>query len=289
MKPTDKAAEARFWDRYIEVLNDAAVPEKSRRWYVVRIERYISAHPGRLLRTHSAAEVEAYLTHAGRDTDMQGWVFRQLVHALQLLFIKLLKAGWAQDFDWQYWLASANGLELSHPTIARHNSPMTVTAPPPHIRSDNQAAVPWRENLVAEIRRRNYSIRTEEAYTGWVQRFLKYCQCDTPIQLGGEHVAAYLNYLAVSREVSASTQNVALNALVFLYQEVLRMPLGELAGLVAAKRPQRLPSVLTRDEIKQLIAKTDDATFSLIVKLMYGTGMRLMECVRMRAKDRRAV
>jgi integron integrase len=286
MTPVDKAAETRFWDRYIKVLTDAAVPEKSRRWYVVRVERYIAAHPDRRLRDHLPEDVTRYLTEAGRDVAMEGWLYYQVTHALQLLFTKLLKSPWAEEFDWGYWLGSAHTLENAHATLARHNSPITPVAPPPPFapKSDDTPSQ-WRDKLIAEIRRRNYSIRTEEAYVGWATRFMKFCNCDAPERLGAEHVAAYLNHLALSKQVSASTQNIALNALVFLYKEVLRTPFEELSGLVAARRPQRLPSVLTRSEVKQLIAVVDDPMFLLMVLLMYGTGMRLMECVRLRIQD----
>jgi integron integrase len=283
MERKDKADESHFWDRYIQVLKTAGVQEKSRRWYVVRVERYIAARENQPLLEHSATTMREYLVHAGRDPGMQGWLYRQIVHALQLLFDSLLKASWARDFDWEFWLMSAQELEASHATIARHNSPMTVIAPPP--RSNGVTSSGWREKLIGEIRRRNYSIRTEEAYVGWVQRYLRFCRHSAPEELGAEHVAAYLNHLALSREVAANTQNLALNALVFLYDQVLKAPLGELSGLAAAKRPRRLPSVLTRGEVKQVIAHVNDETFALMVQLMYGTGMRLLECVRLRVMD----
>jgi site-specific recombinase XerD len=118
-----------------------------------------------------------------------------------------------------------------------------------------------------------------------VRRYLGFNHDAHPEQLGAEHVAAYLNHLALSREVSASTQNQALNALVFLYGQVLGTEIGQLAGLTAARKPRRLPSVLTRDEIKRLIVQVREEPFRLMVQLMYGTGMRLMECVRLRIKD----
>jgi integron integrase len=280
----EKAAESRFWDRYIEVLNQAKVPEIAHRWYVVRVERYIAAHSTTRLRLHTPSMMEEYLSEAGRDAALPGWRFRQLVHALQLLFTNLVQVRWASAFDWEYWLASAQTLQEQHPTLARHNSPINVAAPPPTA-SKGDAPSAWREKLVGELRRRNYSIRTEEAYVQWIVRYLRFNQDAAPEQLGAEHVAAYLNHLALSRGVSPSTQNQALNAAVFLYEQVLGRELGELSGLVAARKPQRLPTVLTREEIKQLIAHVNDQTFRLMIQLMYGTGMRLLECVRLRIME----
>src|SRR5438270_6257528 len=109
--PMEKAAESRFWDQYIQILKGTDVPEKAHRWYVVRIERYIAAHSPLKLRDHTASVVQDYLAQAGRDPTIQGWRFRQLVHALQLLFTKLVHPTWASEFDWEFWLASARELE----------------------------------------------------------------------------------------------------------------------------------------------------------------------------------
>ena len=98
-------------------------------------------------------------------------------------------------------------------------------------------------------------------------------------------MAAYLNHLVLDREVSPSTQGQALSALVFLYEQVLQIPVGSIAGLVAARKPHRLPSVLTRTEVRTLLAAIADEPFALLAGLLYGTGMRLMECVRLRVKD----
>lgn len=283
MEPMDKAADAQLWDRFMRVLHTEAVPEKSRRWYAVRVERYIAAHPAVPLSDHTGLQVTAYLTNAGRDARMPGWMYRQLVHSLQLLFIQTLQREWATAFDWEFWLASARELETNHATVARHHSPMTVTPPPTP--QDAQVPSQWRQLLVSEIRRRNYSIRTEEAYSGWIRNYLRFCRCNSPESLTADHVSAFLNYLALSREVSPNTQNLALNALVFLYREVLKSPLGDIAGWATARRPQRLPSVLTRQEIKLLTSAVTDETFHLMITLMYGTGMRLMECVRLRILD----
>jgi integron integrase len=278
-----------FWDRYIEVLHHAAEPEKARRWYVIRIERYVAAHP-QPLADHTAEFVQGYLSQAGRDPKIQGWLFRQLVHALQLLFTTHLETRWANDFDWQYWLNSARDLEATHPTVARYNAPMkaATSAPEPKDRNRKRSASAHGQvviDMAAEIRRRNYSIRTERAYVAWAQRYIAFHDDVDPRLLGGPEVAAYLSHLALAREVAASTQSQALNALVFLYDHVLQQKLGTLSGLVAARKPQALPTVLTRDEVKHFLSCTNDGVLGLMIGLLYGTGMRLMECVRLRVLD----
>src|SRR3989440_630860 len=105
------------------------------------------------------------------------------------------------------------------------------------------------------IRLRHYSRHTEEAYVGWVRRFVRFCGLRHPRELGQADVTRFLSSLAVDRRVSASTQNQALSALVFLYREVMDVPIGWLAALVRAKRPQRVPVVLTRDEVRRIFAR----------------------------------
>lgn len=140
-------------------------------------------------------------------------------------------------------------------------------------------------NRVREIiRTRHYSIRTEQSYTHWVKRYILFHKKRHPKTLGEAEVAAFLTHLAVNRQVSPSTQNQALNALVFLYRHVLEQPLGDILGAVRAKRPERLPVILTRTEVRQVFANLDGPHW-LPACLLYGSGLRLMECLRLRVKD----
>ena len=134
------------------------------------------------------------------------------------------------------------------------------------------------------IRRRHYSRRTEETYVQWIRRFIHYSGTRHPMQLGAEEVTAFLNYLAGERSVAAATQNQALSALVFLYKEVLAQPLPWLSGLERAKRPARLPTVLTAEEVTHLLACLRGMRW-LMGSLLYGAGLRLRECLKLRVKD----
>ena len=146
------------------------------------------------------------------------------------------------------------------------------------------------ESLLAQVRRairlRHYSRRTEEAYVAWVRRFVRFCGLRHPRELGPSDVTRFLSSLAVDRRVSASTQNQALSALVFLYRDVLDMPVGWLCAMVRAKRPGRLPVVLTRDEVRRVLSRMKGRGASaLVVGLLYGTGVRLLEALQLRVKD----
>ncbi|SIQ38245.1 integron integrase [Aquipseudomonas alcaligenes] len=135
-----------------------------------------------------------------------------------------------------------------------------------------------------QIRLRHYSIRTEAVYLEWVKRYIRFHKYRHPQEMGGPEVEAFLSDLAVRRDVSASTQNQALSAILFLYKQVLQIELSWMEGVIRARRPQRLPVVLTREEVASVLAQLD-GTLWLIASLLYGSGMRLMEVLRLRVKD----
>jgi integron integrase len=134
------------------------------------------------------------------------------------------------------------------------------------------------------IRIKRYSIRTEQAYVQWIRRYILYHDRRHPQELGAPELSAFLSALAVQGKVSASTQNQALNAILFLYREVLKITLAWLEGVQRARKPQHLPVVLTRDEVKRVLARLN-GTVWLMAAVTYGAGLRLLECLRLRIKD----
>nr|WP_280983140.1 integron integrase [Desulfurivibrio alkaliphilus] len=143
------------------------------------------------------------------------------------------------------------------------------------------------DELVLAIRRRRYAIRTEQAYLGWACRYLRFLGEREPAVAGEADIALFLQKLAVEGRVAASTQNQALNALVFFYREAVGREVGELGDFVRAKQPRRLPVVLSRSETVRLLEALREisALHHLMASLLYGTGLRLMECVRLRVQD----
>ena len=133
------------------------------------------------------------------------------------------------------------------------------------------------------IRIRHYSPRTEETYVHWIKRFIFFHNKRHPIEMGEAEIARFLCSLASDGHVSASTQNQAFNALLFLYREVLNKKIGLIDGVVRAKRPLRLPVVLTKEEVKRVIDRMNGAP-RLMAIVLYGGGLRLMECCRLRVK-----
>ncbi len=143
---------------------------------------------------------------------------------------------------------------------------------------------PLLASLVEQMRLRHFSARTIETYVSWVVRYIKFHHKRHPRELGREHVQDFLSVLAIEANVSASTQNQALAAIVFLYRDVLNLPIEDGERLARPKRPVRLPVVLTRDEVRRLIGEMDGAP-QLAAMLLYGAGMRLLECLELRVKD----
>jgi integron integrase len=148
---------------------------------------------------------------------------------------------------------------------------------------------PLLDQLREAIRRKHYSIHTEQSYVDWVRRFILFHKTKQgfirhPKDMGVPEIEAFLTYLAVKRKVAASTQNQALSALLFLYREVLHIQLPDTIDAARAKKPQRLPVVLTKEEANKVIACTQ-GVHRLMAQLLYGSGLRLMECLRLRVKD----
>jgi len=134
------------------------------------------------------------------------------------------------------------------------------------------------------IRLKHYSIRTEESYVGWIRKFIVFHGKRHPAEMAEADVRAFLSHLATHDNVTASTQNQAFSALLFLYRQVLKQELGQIEGVERAKRPARLPLVLTRAEVKAVLSHLKDTEW-LMASLLYGAGLRLMECLRLRVKD----
>ena len=154
--------------------------------------------------------------------------------------------------------------------------------------NENTPSAPTSPKLLDQVRDKirvkHYSIRTETQYLQWIKRFIFFHGKQHPRDLGAAEVEAFLSHLATEGNVSASTQNQALSALLFLYREVLGIVLPWMDTMVRAKKPQRLPVVLNRSEVTRVLERMD-GTYSLMARLLYGTGMRLMECCRLRVKD----
>ncbi len=277
----------RFWDKYYNLVTKHGVKQSVVRWYVRHCERYIAVFPDKKLARHTPDDVSGYLRKQGRSSHVSDWQFRQMVDAIRNLF-RVVAVPWVEEFDWQSLVDASYSLADDHATLAREqSSKLTIERLASNhsslsdVRKKHHAVL---ERLLTVIRSRNYSIRTEQSYENWVARFIAFCGNRAPVELGAEDVRRYLEYLVVERNVAASTQNQALNALVFLYDQVLEQAVGEIGGFARAKRPRRVPVVLSRVETGRLLEQMQGVQW-LMASLLYGSGLRLMECLRLRIMD----
>lgn len=283
---TDNGLRESFWTSFLNRLRQQGVKEAAIRWYVVRAEEYLRASGEGDPALHCPDTVIGFLAEKGRSSQIHDWQFQQIVDAIQNLMY-VTNTACFQKVDWSYWRNAARTLPATHPTIAREAAIL------PSIRAAGKAPLIDKakvrhgkllDQLVMDIRGRHYSIRTEQAYLGWVCRYLLFIENKPPETCGAAEINTFLRDLAVNGNVSASTQNQALNALVFFYSNIMNQAVGDLGEFVRAKRPGRLPVVLSRNEVSRLLTGLT-GVHRLMASLLYGTGMRLMECVRLRVQD----
>ena len=276
-------------DAYSRCLAAEPVPAKQRPFYILRANQFLRALRGNDPTSLDKERIEELLQAFGRRENLRDWQFAQLVDAVRIYLVGCLKLDAAGRVDWASWNGSERTLAPDHATTARQSRPEELLRRKIREGGGTLARVRQRhENLIVrvatEIRARGYAYRTEEAYEQWVVRYIAFCGGKSPEEAGVESVAGFLEELVVGRNVSASTQNQALNALVFLYKRVLQLPVGQLDDFARSKRKQTVPTVLTREEVGRLLAELDGWQLE-VVSLLYGTGMRLMEALTLRVKD----
>jgi len=272
------------WQKYIDLLEKKQVPERARRWYVRRIEKFLDTYSNKKLGEISASEIENYLQSLSRTEQLHDWQFKQAVDALQILLFDLSDTAASREVDWNYWREAAQSLPRNHSTLAVDFSVDQMVEE--SIGTNRAISTEHRDVLqqtIRLIRLRHYSIRTERSYIDWIVRFFKFTGYKPLASLNADNVESFLSHLAVDKKVAASTQNQALNAIVFLLTKVLEKPREEF-NFKHSKRPKRLPVVLSQAEVSRLLGHLS-GIYLLMTGLMYGTGMRLMECVRLRVKD----
>jgi integron integrase len=272
-----------FWDRYQAILNVNRVPERNQPWYQKHVEQFIAFQPGVRLVQRSAEDVQNWLQSLGHQPQIADWQFRQKADAVRLLYGQLLKPEWAGRFDWDFWVYGAQSLGSDHSTVARTYEMIEQNVAHPKNHLGKAFPELYRRFLVV-TRVPGYAINTEKTYLAWINRFLLHHTSLVPEALGEAEVASFLEHLALKRKVSGSTQAQALNALVFFFARVLERPLGDIGPFARPNRPKRIPIVLDQPEVKRLLAQVTGMK-SLILRLMYGTGMRVTECVTLRILD----
>ena len=272
-----------FWDAYFKTIRLFRIPESAHLWYQKHVATFIQFFPDIRLLNRKPEHIEQWLTVSGRNSELTDWQFRQRVDALRLLYCHQLKAPWSNDFDWSYWSSGAMRLEADHATIARTYEMIDKAVDSPKNYLGKAFPDIYRRFLIA-IRIPDYAINTEKSYLGWINRFLYFHNDLHPDQLSESEVASFLEHLVIKRQVAGGTQSLALNAIVFFFSQVLERPLGQIGSYKKSTRPQRIPTVLSPGEITSLFAEISGLQ-GFMTRLMYGTGMRVTECVRLRILD----
>jgi len=276
-------------DKYLDCLETESVRAGRKPYYVVRVNQFIAAIGERDPNRFDEQELGRIFTALDHDNHLEDWQFAQLVDAVRIYLVNYRQLSTAAKFDWALWDSSSRTLQQDHASTAREFRPEELVRQKIQQGKGGLSTVRHQHEdlivrFVTEIRARGYAYRTEEVYEQWVCRFILFCRGKSPDVVGPKAVAAFLNDLVVSGNVSASTQNQALNALVFLYKNVLNMPLGQLQEFARSKRKKNVPVVMTRSEVNRLLAKLDGWQLQ-IATLLYGTGMRVMEGLTLRVKD----
>ena len=275
-RPVNNALSASLnvWSSFQNLLRKKGIQGKSAQWYINWVQQFARYVKGKSLRACTLQDVTLFLDYLAGKDNIKSWQIEQIKDALYVMYSELFEASWALQI--KRICPSASVPVEEPPSGILHKSSR-------HPETDRSYRGLF-ENLRAEIRVRHYSIRTEQAYEQWVRRFLYFSKLKPEEEMNASDVRKYLEYLAVNRQVAASTQNLALNALVFLFNHVLKQELGKIGDFERAKRPRRLPVVLTHDEANRLIDKLP-GILGLMAGLLYGSGLRIMECVRLRVKD----
>ena len=258
----DQAANPLYTD-YAATLQKLRVPEAKSKFYVLWVKRFERFLNGLPVTQASPDIIRAFLADLGNDERIKDWQVEQARDAVKVLYVDHLKinlhnSGFRGQEEFRDSIGNANRLEKLHGGLIK--------------------------KVASEIRVRHYSMRTEEAYVAWIKRFLCFHNLKDPVQLDAKDIRKYLDFLAGERNVSASTQNLALNALVFLYKQVLKQDPGSFGDFARAKESQHVPTVLSKDEIDRLF-KHMDGVYRTMAGLLWGAGLRVMECVRLRIQD----
>lgn len=295
---------------YESVLREAGAKEITIPYCVAWVRRFFAEFPGKSRRSLGRPEIEAFLSRLAARPGTSNWQVQQARNAVEMYYERFRGIPLEPRSDADRRPSSpprtSEPVDRSAPPAASQvgasYGPDTVSdKPKPLTRGKNEERgegvpppveggglrVDWAalEREVREcLRVEHYSYRTEQTYVGWIRRFVLFHGWRRPSDLGAPEIQAFLRDLAIGQEVAAATQNQALNAVVFLYRTVLKKEVGDFSDFPRARKGLRLPVVASRDEIKAVLGRLEGRAY-LMARLLYGTGMRMNEMLRLRVQD----
>jgi integron integrase len=309
---------------FFEVLSEAGIPERQHSFYAHWVRQFFNCNPGRSRRALGVNDIARFLQRLRGEPAMETWQLEQASAALILYYerfrgislgdLSFLDA--PEDVATESLISDEPGPAPSHPsaggdwkgapapTVGRWNRetepavPVTSVPPPREVKSITSVPMPQksppgerradmsalREAVLTAFRVERYALKTEKTYWQWIRAFVMHHHGRKPSEMGAAEIHAFLAHLALNAGVAASTQNQALNAIVFLYRKALKKEVGDFSDFPRARRGERLPVVCSREEVQRLVRQVDGVE-GLVIRLLYGTGMRIAECLRLRVRD----
>ena len=310
--------EPKWPEGYVEVLREAGAQEKTVPFCIGWVRRFFARFPGRPRRELGRGEVEIFLSEAAARNGISNWHVQQARDALELYYEKFRGIALApresvpvvekhpQPSECAVPPPTAQQAPVGRPPVGIHNTNVPYTKPPEPVKGDvrerertpnaerptpnaqvEEGKCNWavlEERLRDGLRVEHYSYSTEQTYVGWVRRYVAFHRWRKPSTLEAGDVHAFLKHLAVEAQVASSTQNQALNAVVFLYRKVIKKEIGDFSDFPRARRGLRLPVVASREEVKAVLDRLSGRE-RLIGRLLYGTGMRVNEALGLRVQE----
>lgn len=275
------------WIRFFQSLSAKKINPTVIPYYISHVKHFLSKAQNTAVEKLTIHRVTAYLNYLARSKSFEDWQVNQRVDAIHLFLREILYQDYVADIDWssykhnvsfhprdhQVFIESLDIPELIAKTVDRFEKNLR----------DHYSDVLTR--VVRTLRVRNYARRTEQTYLMWATQFLRFLNQTEEKSISDHHVRTFLEYLAIERQVSPNTQKQALNALVFLFKYGFKRELGNIGDFVKSKPSRRLPVVLSKDEVKQVMSQVTHPKHFLMIGLLYGSGMRLMECIQLRVQD----
>lgn len=283
--------EPRWPEEYFAVLAEAGISERARPFHAHWVRQFFNRHPGRARRSLGIRELQRFLAVVRESPSMEPWQVEQARTAL-VLYYEQFRGIALGDLSLLEPVPNGSADEVS-PDVPSDQVPQpraihrvqSVPAPKNSPLPERRADMTALRNAVLEaLRVQHYAFKTEKTYWQWIRRFVSYHHERRPSEMHAPEIHAYLSHLAINAGVAASTQNQALNAIVFLFRAVLKKDVGDFSDFPRARRGKRLPVVCSRAAIQRLL-QTVDGVEGLVVRLLYGTGMRISECLRLRVQD----
>ena len=275
------------WHRFSHSLRSKKINPKAIPYYLNHAKHFLMKARNTRADQLTAERVVIYLLAVGNSKSLEDWQINQAIDAVHIFIRDVLKHEYITEIDWDSYkqdvsytpqsnmlnIESLNIPELIAQTVMKFDQTLR----------DSYGDILTR--MVKVLRVRNYSKRTEKTYLMWTGQFLRFLEGAIGADISSTQVRAYLEYLAIERRVSPNTQKQALNALVFLFKFGLERELGNIGDFIKAKSTKHLPVVLSKQEVKCVLSQITNPKHFLMAGLLYGSGLRVMECVRLRVQD----